>query len=126
MPASTRTIPARARAACLGMAATGLLAACGGGSEVATRSMTVPVAGGPIASACMSAGRGGASRLRCGCIQAAADMRLSRGDQRRGAAFFDDPHRAQETRQSDRPRDEAFWTTWKAFAADAQRMCRAT
>ena len=126
MPGRTRSIAARARAACLLAAAAGPLAACGGGADVATRSVVIPVAGGPIASACMDAGRRGASRMRCGCIQAAADRTLSRGDQRRGAAFFEDPHRAQEARQSDRARDEAFWTTWKAFAAGAERLCRAT
>ena len=126
MPGRTRSIAARARAACLPAAAAGLLAACGGNADVATRSVVIPVASGPIASACMAVGRKGATRTRCGCIQAAADRTLSRGDQRRGAAFFEDPHRAQETRQSDRARDEEFWTTWKAFAAGAERLCRAT
>lgn len=126
MPGRTRSTTARRRAAAALAGGTLLLAACGGGSGVATRSMTVPVTTGPIASACAAAGRSGASRVRCGCIQAVADRALSRGDQRRGAAFFDDPHRAQEVRQSDRAGDEAFWERWKVFAAGAERVCRAT
>ena len=78
---------------------------------------------GPISRACMSAGRAQASRARCGCVQAVADQSLSGSDQRRGAKFFDDPHRAQETRQSDNPGNEAFWLRWKAFGERAGRLC---
>ncbi len=116
----------RIRTAAIVMLGAAALAGCGGGAGVATRSATIPVASGPIASACLSAARRSASRTRCGCIQAAANRSLSGGDQRRGAAFFAEPHRAQETRQSDRPRDEAFWTRWKAFSNGAERLCRAT
>ena len=125
-PIRTQAAPRRARAAVLLMAAATLAGCGGGGSSVASRSMLVPVASGPIASACMSAGRSGSSAVRCGCIQAAADGVLSRGEQRRGAKFFEDPHLAQEIRQSDRPGDEAFWQEWKAFASGAERLCRAT
>jgi len=38
--------------------------------------------------------------------------------------FFADPHRAQEVRQSDNPRDEAFWQRYKAFASRAENICR--
>ncbi len=116
----------RTRTAGLMMLGAAALAGCGGGAGVATRSAVIPIASGPIASACMSSGRRSASRTRCGCVQAAANRSLSGGDQRRGAAFFADPHRAQETRQSDRPGDEAFWTRWKAFSASAERLCQAT
>ena len=39
---------------------------------------------GPIERACMASDRGG-NRSLCGCIQQAADMTLSGGDQRRAA-----------------------------------------
>lgn len=117
-----RTRRARTLGAVMAM---GALAACGGGTDVVTRSMTIPVANGPIAAACMEAGRSGASRTRCGCIQAAADRMLPPGSHRRGAAFFAEPHLAQETRQSKQPRDVAFWGAWKSFAAGAEQMCRA-
>jgi len=53
-----------------------------------------------------------------------ADRDLSRADQRLAVTFFADPHRAQEVRQSDNPRDEAFWQRYKAFASRAENICR--
>eukprot|EP00581_Thalassiosira_minuscula_P023798 CAMPEP_0184417636 /NCGR_PEP_ID=MMETSP0738-20130409/16004_1 /TAXON_ID=385413 /ORGANISM="Thalassiosira miniscula, Strain CCMP1093" /LENGTH=120 /DNA_ID=CAMNT_0026777413 /DNA_START=30 /DNA_END=392 /DNA_ORIENTATION=- len=104
------------------------LTACGGtrySSSNAVRGTTPAVlfATGPIYSACQKAGRKQASRARCGCVQAVADRSLNTDDQRRGAAFFDDPHQAQVVRQSDRGADERFWQKWKAYGADAARMC---
>ncbi|WP_366942597.1 hypothetical protein [uncultured Tateyamaria sp.] len=104
------------------------LTACGGtrySSYNAVRGTTPTVlfATGPIYSACQKAGRKQASRARCGCVQAVADQSLNTDDQRRGASFFEDPHRAQEVRQSDRSADERFWTKWKAYSSDAARMC---
>ena len=111
-----------------------LIAACGGGSRYsssnANKTRYTPVAtssalfaSGPIASACRAAGRKEASRARCGCVQAVADRSLNASEQRRGAAFFQDPHRAQITRQSDNPVNERFWKKWKAYSADAARLC---
>jgi hypothetical protein len=51
---------------------------------------------GPIERACMASDRGG-NRSLCGCIQQAADMTLSGGDQRRAAKFFKDPEAAHAT-----------------------------
>lgn len=104
------------------------LTACGGTRYSSTNAVrgttpTVLFATGPIYSACRGAGRDQASRARCGCVQAVANQSLGTDDQRRGASFFDDPHRAQEVRQSDRNADERFWTKWKAYSADAARMC---
>lgn len=79
---------------------------------------------GPIARACLASGRDAASSARCGCVQAVANRSLSASDQRRGVKFFDDPHSAQETRQSDNPTSEAFWLRWKAFGDQAGRLCR--
>ena len=80
--------------------------------------------GGPIERACLKAGRDGATRQRCDCIQRVADAVLKRGDQRMAARFFDDPHRAQEVRQSDRARDASFWQRYKYFGATAELNCR--
>ncbi|WP_417211541.1 arginine transporter [Antarctobacter sp.] len=110
-------------AACLG------LAACGGGTASKRSYGAAPqvrVSSGPIADACMRAGRSGASRQRCGCVQTVADSDLTSSDQRLAVTFFADPHRAQEIRQSDNPRNEAFWKRYKAFAARAESVCRGT
>ena len=110
----------------------GLVSLCACGNARTDNSVTSAKSGvspsvlfaqGPISRACMSAGRAAASRARCGCIQAVANGRLSSSDQRRGAAFFDDPHQAQVTRQSDSAGDEAFWLRWKAFGQDAGAIC---
>ncbi|ASP23126.1 arginine transporter [Antarctobacter heliothermus] len=110
-------------AACLG------LVACGGGNSSKRSYGAAPqvrVSSGPISDACLRAGRSGATRQRCGCIQSVANSDLTSSDQRLAATFFADPHRAQETRQSDNPRNEAFWKRYKAFAARAESACRAT
>lgn len=93
--------------------------------RAALPSSTPPVlfASGPISSACRSAGRKQASRERCGCVQAVADRSLSAGEQRRGAAFFRDPQKAQDTRQSDNASNERFWLNWKAYSAEAAKLC---
>ncbi|MGJ8544303.1 MAG: hypothetical protein ACSHWZ_02590 [Sulfitobacter sp.] len=114
------------------IAVTGLmfLAACGGGTRyanTATRSGAAYAptlyATGPIQKACLSQGRKGASRARCGCIQAVADQSLSNGDQRRGAKYFKDPGKLQDVRQSDNVNHERFWKEWKAFGQTAAAMC---
>ena len=89
------------------------LAACGG-----------PRASGTIGEACSSAGRSAASPALCSCIQNVADRTLSSRDQSRASIFFDEPQIAQDTRQSDRASDEAFWLRYKAFSEAALQQCQ--
>ncbi|MEL6619968.1 MAG: hypothetical protein AAFP16_13910 [Pseudomonadota bacterium] len=111
------------------IAATLALSACSSGSrQTVTSAARLPspsvlFATGPIYQACRGAGRDQASRGRCGCVQAVANQSLTNDDQRRGAGFFDDPHQAQVTRQSDRPSDERFWRRWKDYSQSAARIC---
>ena len=81
-----------------------------------------PVLSGPIERACMASDRGG-NRSLCGCIQQAADLTLSGGDQRRAAKFFKDPERAHETWVSQSSADDAFWERYKQFGATAEAYC---
>ena len=76
----------------------------------------------PVERACMAAGRADDPSL-CRCIGAAASITLSNGDQRRAAEFFSDPQAAQDTRMSDRRRDEAFWDRYQVFGQVAEDMC---
>ncbi|MDF1802878.1 hypothetical protein [Thalassovita sp.] len=80
-------------------------------------------AAGPIERACLSSPRKGANWRLCGCIQRAADQTLTRSDQRMAAKFFSEPHKAQEIRQSDNTRHEAFWLRYKDFGATAAAAC---
>lgn len=108
------------------MAACLAVAACGGGNR-ADRGVYAPqvkIASGPIADACVRAGRKGATRQLCGCVQGVADQSLSSADQRLARTFFADPHQAQVIRQSDNPRHEEFWRRYKAFAERAEQLCR--
>jgi len=85
----------------------------------------VRYATGPIKTAGEAAGRKQASRAKCGCVQAVADMELSAADQRRGAGYFRDPHALQEVRQSSQSNasNGRFWAAWKAFGARAEALC---
>ena len=74
---------------------------------------------GPIERACLASDRGG-SRALCGCIQQAADMTLSGGDQRRAAKFFKDPEAAHATWTSQSKSDDAFWERYKSFGQTAE------
>ena len=86
--------------------------------------LTTPLAvAGPVDSACMRSDRSASSRQLCGCIQQVADMSLTSADQRRAAAFFQDPDKAQEVRMSDRASDEDFWNRYKSFAQNAESLC---
>ncbi|QFT94055.1 hypothetical protein FIU86_14490 [Roseovarius sp. THAF9] len=104
------------------------LAGCGQPDRFDGRSGSVsraaPMASGPISNACIASDRKSRSRALCGCIQAAADQTLNPSDQRRAAAFYRDPHKAQEIRQSDRSRDESFWKAYRAYGERAERLCR--
>lgn len=85
---------------------------------------SVPVAyGGPIDNACNKAGRSSSAGL-CACIQQAADLTLSRADQRKAAGFFRDAQRAQEVRASKRASDTAFWSRYRNFTATAEAYCQ--
>ncbi|MEO9683849.1 MAG: hypothetical protein ABJF86_17855 [Tateyamaria sp.] len=103
------------------------LAACSSGNRNAvTSAARAPIsqfATGPIFQGCVQSDRKQANRSRCGCVQSVANQSLSAGEQRRGAAFFKNPHQAQVTRTSDRPADERFWLRWKAFGDQAARVC---
>ncbi|WP_136439385.1 arginine transporter [Pacificoceanicola onchidii] len=108
------------------------LSACGGGDRnkrnyggaTISRAASVSFASGPISQACLKAGRKAANRRLCGCIQGVANRDLSSSDQRKAVPFFADPHKAQVTRQSDNPSNEAFWKRYKAFAARAEQTCK--
>ena len=84
--------------------------------------MSSMAAAGPIERACMASDRGG-SRSLCGCIQQAADMTLSGGDQKRAAKFFKDPEAAHATWTSQSKSDDAFWDRYKSFGQTAEAYC---
>ena len=90
------------------------VAACGGGGRVVS---------GDISAACMAADRRDASPALCSCIQQVANQSLSGGDQARAATFFANPQLAQDTRQSDDSRKEAFWKRYKIFGELAADAC---
>lgn len=92
-----------------------VLAACGSG----------PNASGSISDACLAADRKAATPALCSCIQRVANSSLSNRDQSRAAAFFFTPQLAQDTRQSDNSRDEAFWQRYKRFSTTATKQCSA-
>ena len=77
---------------------------------------------GPIQKACMASDRGG-NRALCGCIQQAADMTLSGGDQKRAAKFFKNPDAAHATWISQSKSDDAFWDRYKSFGQTAEAYC---
>lgn len=106
---------------------TSVLAACGGGIREASTDRrivsTSPIAFGPITKACLQSDRKKKSRALCSCIQAAANKTLTKSEQRRSVAFYNNPHMAQQIRQSDRPQDEKFWDAYAAYGREAQKMC---
>ena len=95
------------------LAAMAVLAACGGGGV-----------SGTVGEACIDADRRNASPALCSCVQQVANQTLSSRDQARAAAFFAEPQLAQDTRQSDRRSDEAFWDRYKIFSDAARRQCQ--
>lgn len=78
---------------------------------------------GPIERACLKSDRKAANRSVCACIQQAADMTLSNGDQRRAVSFFKDPDKAHKVWMSKSNGDDAFWDRYKAFGAQAEALC---
>lgn len=102
------------------------LAACGGNRDNVSRysgGASAAMAKGPISKACLQSDRKAANLRLCGCVQAVANGSLSKGDQKQAASFFRDPHEAQVVRQSDNPRNEAFWKRYKAFVAKSGQVC---
>lgn len=81
-----------------------------------------PAIAGNIERACNKSDRK-PSRVTCSCIQQVADVKLTRADQRMAARFFADPQLAQDTRQSDDKRKEAFWKRYIDFGAVATKAC---
>ncbi|MBN2631682.1 MAG: hypothetical protein JXR75_14220 [Rhodobacteraceae bacterium] len=78
---------------------------------------------GPIERACLQSDRQGANRQVCACIQQVADMTLRGTDQRKAAAFFKDPERAQTVRMSKSDADNDFWARYKSFGEQAEVYC---
>lgn len=101
-----------------------LVASCGSRSDRMRSTTTRAVAGsGPILTACLQSGRQAATRESCGCVQAVANTSLSASDQKLGASFFSNPHRAQEIRQSSNASHSAFWERWSDFGEQAGKLC---
>ena len=78
---------------------------------------------GVLKRACLKSDRQAASRRMCSCMQQVADQQLRRSDQRLAASFFEDPHKAQEIRQSDSLSNELFWRRYKEFSAVFAASC---
>lgn len=85
-------------------------------------SATVSFAG-PIERACNKSDRQAANRQVCACIQQVADMTLRGSDQRRAAAFFKNPDKAQQVKMSKRDADDSFWDRYKTFGDQAEAYC---
>ena len=83
-------------------------------------------AGSKIEKACLKSDRKAVTRELCSCIQFVADQSLTRAQQSKGAKWFKDPHKAQQTRQSSRGSDEKMWQAWKKFSARTQEICGAS
>lgn len=106
------------------------LTACGGGGykkagrvAAPTVSAAAPTASGPISHACLASDRKARSPRLCGCIQAVADMTLSKKDQSLAASFYNNPQKAQDIRQSDNTGHERFWLQYKEYANAAKGIC---
>ncbi|MGB1209472.1 MAG: hypothetical protein ACPG7W_09800 [Paracoccaceae bacterium] len=114
------------RTLCLIACAAMILASCGRSPAPSTANVQriTMFSAGPINSACLTADRKAANRKLCGCIQTVANLTLTPGEQSRAVNFFADPHKAQETRQSDRRKDESFWTRYRGFSNRAERSCK--
>lgn len=102
-----------------------LVAGCGGGKR-APQSVghVTKFSTGPISKACMASNRKARNARLCGCIQTVANMSLTPSEQRFATSLFAEPAKAQDVRQSDSPRNEAFWRRYKAFASSAERGCK--
>lgn len=104
------------------------LAGCGQPDRFDGRSGSVsraaPMASGPISNACIASDRKSRSRALCGCIQGSGGPDAEPVRPAPRGAFYRDPHKAREIRQSDRSRDESFWKAYRAYGERAERLCR--
>lgn len=78
---------------------------------------------GSIDHACRQAARPGATAKLCTCIQKVANKSLTRSERYKVSKWFLDPHKAQQTRQSDRRSDEELWKRYKRFGQRARQTC---
>lgn len=78
---------------------------------------------GSIDRACRKADRNAASPKLCGCIQKVADSSLNRRERYTVSKWFENPQKAQDTRQSKRQSDKKLWLRYKAFGERARRTC---
>ncbi|WP_298679930.1 hypothetical protein [uncultured Lentibacter sp.] len=102
------------------------LVSCGSnGYKSAPRyTAAIPAAtSGPISRACLVSDRKARSRQLCGCIQAVADMTLSKPDQSLAASFYGNPQKAQDIRQSSAAGHERFWAKYSEYADTAEQIC---
>jgi len=100
------------------------LAGCGGSDGFRGDTRRMPMATGPLNTACMQSDRKARSPALCGCIQAVANETLSGSQQRRAVRFYRDPQAAQDVRQSNRSGDERFWEAYSSYAQRAEQVCR--
>jgi len=77
-----------------------------------------------IENACLRSDRETSSRALCGCIQQAANLTLTAKDQKLASAFYGDPQKAQDVRQSNRRSHERFWDRYKDYAEMALTYCK--
>lgn len=87
------------------------LAGCGGSAT------------GPVGSACSASSRDAANARLCACIQRVASQTLNSSEQRRAAAFFTAPEKAQEMKARSDSASDAFWRRYKRFASRARASC---
>lgn len=86
-------------------------------------SIAAPLQAEVISKACVAHGRQAATRALCGCIQDAADLTLTKGEQRQAADFFKNPEKAQKARTADSRAKERFWSNYTAFIEVAETYC---
>jgi hypothetical protein len=77
-----------------------------------------------VGDACLALTSARPGIVLCGCLQFLADQDLDRADQRRVAAFFADPDKAEVARRSTRPEDREFWQRYSSFIVKAEALCR--
>ena len=94
------------------------------GAAIVSATSGSALASGTIERACLASDRPASGRALCACLQVVADAVLSPGDQRRGAAFFTDPHKSQDVKASKRAADDAFWEKWEFFADTSVKHCQ--
>ncbi|MCX7888307.1 MAG: hypothetical protein N2422_01090 [Rhodobacteraceae bacterium] len=92
-------------------------------SGVVLGAMAGPLAAGGIEKACLRSDRFNGDRGLCACIQQAADMTLSGGDQRQVVRFIRNPDAAEKARRADSAAAQAFWQRYALFGETAEALC---